>query len=61
MGVPPAIRSRAPGSVALLGAGGVGTATATALVDLGATAMRIFDIVPARSRALGSVAARTER
>ena len=41
-----------PGSVALLGAGGVGTATATALVDLGAISMRIFDIVPDRSHAL---------
>jgi shikimate dehydrogenase len=42
----------APGTVALLGAGGVGTATAVALVDLGATAIRIFDIVPDRSRQL---------
>lgn len=33
-----------PGTVGLLGAGGVGTATAVALVDLGATAFRIFDI-----------------
>jgi shikimate dehydrogenase len=41
-----------PGVVALLGAGGVGTATATALADLGATAIRIFDIVPERSHAL---------
>lgn len=41
-----------PGVVALLGAGGVGTATATALVDLGATAIRIFDIVPEHSHAL---------
>jgi shikimate dehydrogenase len=39
----------APGTVALLGAGGVGTATAAALVDLGATALRIFDLVPGRS------------
>ena len=43
-----------PGAVALLGAGGVGTATATALVDLGATAMRIFDIVHDRSHALAN-------
>jgi shikimate dehydrogenase len=41
-----------PGAVGLLGAGGVGTATATALVDLGATSMRIFDIVPGHSHAL---------
>jgi shikimate dehydrogenase len=44
--------SQAPGAVALLGAGGVGTATAVALVDLGATAIRIFDIVPDRSHEL---------
>jgi shikimate dehydrogenase len=41
-----------PGVVALLGAGGVGTATATALADLGATAIRIFDILPQHSAAL---------
>ncbi len=41
-----------PGVVALLGAGGVGTATATALADLGATAIRIFDILPEHSHAL---------
>jgi len=41
--------AKAPGCVAVLGAGGVGTATAVALVDLGATAMRIFDVVPERS------------
>jgi shikimate dehydrogenase len=41
-----------PGVVALLGAGGVGTATATALVDLGATAIRIFDILPDHSHGL---------
>ena len=46
--------SASPGSVALLGAGGVGTATATALVDLGAAAVRIFDIVPERSRRLAN-------
>jgi shikimate dehydrogenase len=45
----------APGSVALLGAGGVGTATAAALVDLGATAIRIYDIVADRSRELVEV------
>jgi quinate/shikimate dehydrogenase (NAD+) len=44
--------SAPPGAVALLGAGGVGTATAAALVDLGATGLRIFDIVPDRSQAL---------
>jgi shikimate dehydrogenase len=42
----------APGAVALLGAGGVGTATATALVDLGVAELRIFDIVAERSHAL---------
>jgi shikimate dehydrogenase len=42
----------APGTVALLGAGGVGAATASALVDLGATAIRIFDILHDRSKAL---------
>lgn len=41
-----------PGTVAVLGAGGVGTATAAALVDLGATAVRIYDVVPDRSRTL---------
>ncbi len=41
-----------PGTVALLGAGGVGTATAAALVDLGATAIRIYDVVADRSDAL---------
>ena len=41
-----------PGVVALLGAGGVGTATATALADLGATAIHIFDILPDHSHAL---------
>jgi shikimate dehydrogenase len=44
--------AKAPGGVAVLGAGGVGTATAVALADLGATAMRIFDVVPARSQEL---------
>ena len=42
----------APGTVALLGAGGVGAATASALVDLGATAIRIFDVLHERSKAL---------
>jgi shikimate dehydrogenase len=41
-----------PGSVALLGAGGVGAATASALVDLGAAVIRIFDPLPDRSHAL---------
>ncbi len=41
-----------PGTVAVLGAGGVGTATAAALVDLGATGLRIFDVVPDRSHTL---------
>jgi shikimate dehydrogenase len=44
-----------PGSVAVLGAGGVGTSTATALVDLGATAVRLYDIVPDRSHELVDV------
>ncbi len=44
-----------PGTVALLGAGGVGTATAAALVDLGATAIRIYDIVADRSHALADM------
>jgi shikimate dehydrogenase len=44
--------AKAPGGVAVLGAGGVGTATAVALADLGATALRIFDVVPARSQEL---------
>jgi shikimate dehydrogenase len=43
---------QAPGTVALIGAGGVGTATAVALGDLGVTAMRIFDVVPERSHEL---------
>ena len=43
-----------PGTVAILGAGGVGTATATALVDLGATIIHIFDIRPDRSHALAT-------
>lgn len=41
-----------PGTVAVLGAGGVGTATAAALVDLGAGALRVFDLVPDRARRL---------
>ena len=41
-----------PGTIALLGAGGVGTATAAALVDLGATAIRIYDVLADRSHAL---------
>ena len=53
--------SASPGSVALLGAGGVGTATATALVDLGAAAVRIFDIVPERSRTPRQFAPTTQR
>jgi shikimate dehydrogenase len=44
-----------PGTVALLGAGGVGTATAAALVDLGASAVRIYDIVADRSHALADI------
>lgn len=41
-----------PGTVAVLGAGGVGTATAAALVDLGAGALRVFDVVPDRAHRL---------
>jgi shikimate dehydrogenase len=41
-----------PGTIALLGAGGVGTATAAALVDLGAIAIRIYDVLADRSHAL---------
>ena len=44
-----------PGSIALLGAGGVGTSTATALIELGASAVRVFDIVPERSHSLVSL------
>ena len=44
-----------PGTVAMLGAGGVGTATAAALVDLGATEIRIYDIRPDRSNALADM------
>jgi len=44
-----------PGIVALLGAGGVGTATAAALVDLGATAIRMYDIFEDRSHALADM------
>ena len=47
--------SEPPGTVAVLGAGGVGSATAAALVDLGATALRIYDIVPDRSQALAAL------
>jgi shikimate dehydrogenase len=43
-----------PGTVAVLGAGGVGAATAAALVDLGATAFRLYDVVPERSRTLAA-------
>ena len=41
-----------PGTVAVLGAGGVGSATAAALVDIGARALRVYDLVPERSQAL---------
>jgi shikimate dehydrogenase len=36
--------SRAPGRVALIGAGGVGRAIAFALLELGASALRLFDV-----------------
>lgn len=45
---------RPPGVVAVLGAGGVGSATAAALVDLGARSLRVYDLVPERSQALAS-------
>jgi shikimate dehydrogenase len=45
--------AKEPGDVAVLGAGGVGTAVAVALADLGATAIRVFDVVPGRSDELG--------
>jgi shikimate dehydrogenase len=44
-----------PGAVGLLGAGGVGTATAAALVDLGATAVRIYDVAADRSHQLANL------
>jgi shikimate dehydrogenase len=44
-----------PGTVALLGAGGVGTSVGAALVDLGATALRVFDLVPDRSEVLAKL------
>jgi shikimate dehydrogenase len=43
-----------PGTVAVLGAGGVGSATAAALVDLGARALRVYDLVTERSLALAA-------
>jgi shikimate dehydrogenase len=44
-----------PGTVALLGAGGVGTSVGAALVDLRATALRVFDLVPDRSEVLAKL------
>jgi shikimate dehydrogenase len=41
-----------PGTVAVLGAGGAGSAVAAALVDLGADGIRIFDIDRGRADAL---------
>lgn len=43
---------QAPGVVGLLGAGGVGRASAFALADLGASAIRAFDVDRARAVAL---------
>jgi shikimate dehydrogenase len=43
-----------PGAVALIGAGGVGRSTAFALVELGASAIRIADIDPDRVRSLAT-------
>lgn len=45
---------RAPGEVGLIGAGGVGRATAFALGDLGAVGVRIFDVDPDRAAALAA-------
>jgi shikimate dehydrogenase len=53
--------TEAPGTVALLGAGGVGTATAAALVDLGVTALRIYDVVPGRSHQLARLLHRRDQ
>ena len=61
VGLPPAIRRHAPGTVALLGAGGVGSATAAALVDLGATAVQFFDIRAGAVGSAGDEAARSSR
>jgi shikimate dehydrogenase len=47
--------TESPGTVALLGAGGVGSSVGAALVDLGATALRVFDLVPDRSEALAKL------
>ena len=44
-----------PGTVALLGAGGVGTATAAAIVDLGATVIHLYDVLAERSHALADI------
>ena len=44
--------TESPGTVALLGAGGVGSSVGAALVDLGATSLRVFDLAPDRSEAL---------
>jgi len=44
----------APGTVAVLGAGGVGSATAAALVDIGARTLRVYDLVPERSQTLAA-------
>jgi shikimate dehydrogenase len=47
-----------PGVVALIGAGGVGRSTAFALAQLGASALRIADVMPDRVRALADAVAR---
>ena len=44
-----------PGTVALLGAGGVGTATAAAIADLGAAAIHLYDIIAERAHALADM------
>jgi shikimate dehydrogenase len=46
--------ARRPGSVALIGAGGVGRALAFALVGLGALGLRIFDADTRRAQALAA-------
>lgn len=45
-------RSAGPGAVCLIGAGGVGRTIGFALSALGASEIRLFDLVPARAHAL---------
>jgi shikimate dehydrogenase len=46
------LRGRPPGTVLQLGAGGAGSATAYALLQMGAARVDIVDVVPERARAL---------